>query len=133
MLKLLSAISALSWAGLATWVTAATPGNADKVFLYCVGVIALTGIASAIGILIFPRTFFIIYCFTLSIIFAVPSVPSTILTFSLCIGNLPVTSAIDWLRPLNFAVLVCLPVAWAFQVRRHLNEVANECLTSRCS
>lgn len=133
MRKLLSLISAVTWAGLAAWVIASTPGNADKVVLYCIGALALTGAAAAIFTFVVRQTFVIAYCFILSILFAVPSVPSTLLQFSLCMGNLLDTPAIAWLGTFDLAILICLPLAWAYQLRQQLNDVAAERLTSRCS
>lgn len=133
MLRALSIVSAAAWAGLAASAATAAPGNADGTLLYCVAAVAATVVASAVAIMIAPRTLFLVYCFVLSVIGGIIFLPYTILAFALCVENLPKTSAFDWLGALNFAVLVCLALLWPFQLRRHLHEVADKRLTTRSS
>jgi hypothetical protein len=130
MLKFVSIISAIAWAALAALMAFTAPGNADKALLYCIAGVAVTGMASAVAVLIAPRKFVLTYSVVLSIVGAVIFAPYTFLGFALCIGNFPATSMSDWLLAVDLLVLVCLAALWPFQLRRYRQQLADERLTT---
>ena len=127
MLKLVSLISAIAWGGLAMWLVLSAQGNADRVPLYCIAGIAATGVVFALTILVAPHTALLVYCFVLSVIGALWLLPS-VMFHDHDFASMPV---IGWLALLDTVTLFTLPLAWPFQIRRHLQRVAEERLTNR--